>query len=63
VDADQPPDSVTADIQARLSERQLTGLRGRGSGYVLDDARARRAVSSRSAAGFGWCRLGIQAPM
>jgi adenylate kinase len=24
VDADQPPDSVTADIQARLSERQLT---------------------------------------
>jgi adenylate kinase len=26
VDADQPPDSVTADIQARLTGRQLTGL-------------------------------------
>jgi adenylate kinase len=26
VDADQPPDSVTVDIQARLTERQLTGL-------------------------------------
>ena len=25
VDADQPPDSVTADIRARLSERWLTG--------------------------------------
>ena len=26
VDADQPPDSVTADIQARLTERRLTRL-------------------------------------
>jgi adenylate kinase len=28
VDADQPPDSVTADIQAQLSRRRLTYLRG-----------------------------------
>jgi adenylate kinase len=29
VDADQPPDSVTADIQAQLSGLPLTGPRGR----------------------------------
>jgi adenylate kinase family enzyme len=33
VDADQPPDSVTADIRARLSEQQLTRPRGPGSGF------------------------------
>ena len=32
VDADQPPDSVTADIQARLSGRGLTRLRGQEGG-------------------------------
>ena len=32
VDADQPPDSVTADIQARLSGRRLTRLRGHDGG-------------------------------
>ncbi len=32
VDADQPPDSVTADIQARLSGLRLTRLRGHEGG-------------------------------
>ncbi len=32
VDADQPPDSVTADIQARLSGLRLTRQRGHGAG-------------------------------
>ena len=35
VDADQPPDSVTADIQARLSGRRLTRLRGHEGGARL----------------------------
>ena len=32
VDADQPPDSVTADIQAQLSGLGLTRLRGHEGG-------------------------------
>jgi adenylate kinase family enzyme len=35
VDADQPPDSVTADIEARLSGLGLTCLRGHEGGGSL----------------------------
>jgi adenylate kinase family enzyme len=35
VDADQPPDSVTADIQDRLSGLRLTRLRGHGGGAPI----------------------------
>ncbi len=35
VDADQPPDSVTADILARLAELRLTSLRGHEGGACI----------------------------